>query len=96
VEIWAVGIKTAPSSACKNAREIFDWLGVGSLFDGISDGYRVEKQKPAPDLFMHESGQLGLSPSQCKVVEYAATVIEASSQAGWVFSSWFGCCREVG
>lgn len=82
-EIRAAGYKTALGSASKNAREVIDRLGVRALFDAISDGYSVEKQKPAPDLFLHAAAQLGLSPSQCVVVEDAAAGIEAGEAGGF-------------
>src|SRR5829696_4309448 len=61
-EIRAAGLKNALGSASKNAIEILDRLGIRSLFDAIADGHSVERQKPAPDLFLHAASQLGLLP----------------------------------
>lgn len=77
-EIRAAGLKSAIGSASKNAGEVIDRLGIRSLLDAISDGYSVERQKPAPDLFLHAAKQLGLPPAVCVVVEDAAAGVEAA------------------
>lgn len=82
-EIRATGLKAALGSASKNARDVIDRLGVRSLFDAISDGYSVERQKPAPDLFLHAAAQLNLSPAECVVVEDAAAGLEAAKAGGF-------------
>lgn len=82
-ELRAAGIKAAIGSASKNAGEVIDRLGIRSLLDAISDGYSVERQKPAPDLFLHAAGQLGLTPSVCVVVEDAAAGVEAALAGGF-------------
>jgi len=82
-EIRAAGLKNALGSASKNAGEVLDRLGIRSLFDAVSDGYSVERQKPAPDLFLHAAKQLGLPPSECVVVEDAAAGIEAARAGGF-------------
>lgn len=82
-EIRAAGLKTALGSASKNAREVVERLGIGSLFDAIADGHSVARQKPAPDLFLHAAAQLGLLPAECVVVEDAAAGIEAARAGGF-------------
>ena len=57
---------------------MIDRLGIRPLLDAISDGYSVERQKPAPDLFLHAARQLGLPPAVCVVVEDAAAGVEAA------------------
>src|SRR6185436_11931644 len=64
-EIRAAGLKNALGSASKNAAEVIERLGIRDLFDAISDGFSVERQKPAPDLFLYAAAQLGLAPSEC-------------------------------
>src|SRR6185436_12258521 len=58
-EIRAAGLKNGLGSASRNAGEVLDRLGIRALFDAVSDGHSVERQKPAPDLFLHAAGQLG-------------------------------------
>ena len=82
-EIRAAGLKNALGSASKNAGEVIERLGIRSLFDAISDGHSVERQKPAPDLFLHAAKQLNLSPAECIVVEDAASGIEAAHAGGF-------------
>jgi len=82
-ELRAAGYKTALGSASKNAREVIERLGIAALFDAISDGYSVERAKPAPDLFLHAARQLGLAPGECVVVEDAAAGIEAARAGGF-------------
>jgi len=82
-EIRAAGLKSAIGSASKNAGEVLDRLGIRSLLDAVSDGYSVERQKPAPDLFLHAAAQLGLPPSVCVVVEDAAAGVEAALAGGF-------------
>lgn len=82
-EIRAAGLKVALGSASKNASEVLDRLGIRPLFDAISDGYSVERQKPAPDLFLHAAAQLHLPPGECVVVEDAAAGIEAAIAGGF-------------
>lgn len=81
-EIRAAGLKSALGSASKNAREVVERLGIENLLDAISDGQSVERQKPAPDLFLHAASQLNLSPAECVVVEDAAAGVGAGKAAG--------------
>ena len=82
-EIHAAGLKNALGSASRNAGEVIERLGIRSLFDAISDGHSVERQKPAPDLFLHAAQQLNLSPAECVVVEDAGAGIEAARAGGF-------------
>lgn len=82
-EIRRAGLKSALGSASKNARDVVQRLGITDLLDAISDGNSVERQKPAPDLFLHAAGQLGLTPSECAVVEDAAAGIQAARAGGF-------------
>jgi len=82
-EIRGAGLKNALGSASKNAAEVIERLGIRDLFDAISDGFSVERQKPAPDLFLYAAAQLGLAPSECVVVEDAAAGIEAAIAGGF-------------
>lgn len=82
-DLRRVGIKVALGSASKNAREVLTRLGIVELFDAISDGYSVERQKPEPDLFLHAAASLGLNPAECVVVEDAAAGIAAARRGGF-------------
>lgn len=82
-EIRRAGLKSALGSASKNARDVVQRLGIADLLDAVADGNSVERQKPAPDLFLHAAEQLGLSPAECVVVEDAAAGIEAARAGGF-------------
>lgn len=82
-QIRTAGLKSALGSASRNAFEVVEKLGIRHLLNAISDGHSVEFQKPAPDLFLHAAWQLGLSPSECVVVEDAAAGIEAARAGGF-------------
>jgi len=81
-ELRQAGIKIAIASASKNARDVIARLGIAEQVDAIADGYSVERQKPAPDLFLHAAQQLGIPPEACVVVEDAAAGIEAAHAGG--------------
>jgi beta-phosphoglucomutase len=82
-EIHRAGLKSALGSASKNARDVIRRLGIADLLDAISDGSSVERQKPAPDLFLHAAHQLNLKAEECVVVEDAAAGIEAARAGGF-------------
>lgn len=82
-EIQQAGLKSALGSASKNAPDVVRRLGIAGLLDAISDGSSVERQKPAPDLFLHAARQLNLKPEECAVVEDAAAGIEAAIAGGF-------------
>ncbi len=81
-ELQAAGIKIAIGSSSKNAHLVTQLLGISDRIHAISDGYSVERHKPAPDVFLHAAMQLGLDPSECVVVEDAAAGAEAGLAAG--------------
>jgi kojibiose phosphorylase len=59
-------------------------LEIESLLDGCADGNSVERQKPAPDLFLFAAQLLDVPPAKCLVVEDAAAGIQAAKAAGMV------------
>jgi beta-phosphoglucomutase len=94
-EIRRAGLMSALGSASRNARDVVQRLGISHLLDAISDGNSVERQKPAPDLFLHAARQLKLQPVECVVVEDAAAGIEAA-QAGGFHTVGLGPHERVG
>lgn len=83
MEIRTAGLMSAVGSASRNAPEVLERLGIVHLLDAISHGGSVERQKPAPDLFLHAAAQLHLERSQCAVVEDATAGIEAARAGGF-------------
>lgn len=81
-QVRAAGLKVAVASASKNARQVISKLEIDELVDAVSDGHSVERQKPAPDLFVHAANQLGLTPEECVVLEDAEAGVRAALAAG--------------
>jgi beta-phosphoglucomutase len=94
-ELRAAGVKIAIGSASKNARLVVNNLGIAGLVDAISDGSSVERQKPAPDLFLHAAAQLGVPPAQCVVFEDAEVGVTAAL-AGGMWAVGMGPEERVG
>ncbi|AMO98301.1 HAD hydrolase, IA, variant 1 family protein [Collimonas arenae] len=61
-------------------------LGITGLlpyFEGrIYSAYEVGSWKPAPDLFLHAAGKMGVEPSRCAVVEDSIPGVQAGVAAG--------------
>jgi beta-phosphoglucomutase len=93
--LHTAGIKVAIGSASKNAREVVEKLELEAQVDSIADGNSVEKQKPAPDLFLHAAEKLGLPPEQCVVFEDAEAGVEAAI-AGHMWAVGIGPKERVG
>ena len=82
-ELREAGIKIGIGSASENTRAVLDRLRLWDYVDAVSDGYSVQRQKPAPDLFLHCARQLGVDPGAAIVVEDAASGIEAALAGGF-------------
>ena len=80
--LWERGVKIALGSASKNAMTILAGLKIGALFDAISDGNKVARAKPDPEVFLTAARELGVAPDRCIVFEDAAAGIAAARNAG--------------
>jgi beta-phosphoglucomutase len=76
------GVKIAVASASRNSPDVVRRLGIEDRIDALAHGGMVERQKPAPDLFLHAAELLGAAPAACVVVEDAAAGVEAALAAG--------------
>lgn len=94
-ELRTGGIKVALGSSSKNAQTVIQRLGIKDKLDAIADGYSVSQPKPAPDLFLFAAEQIGISASQCVVVEDATAGIEAARAAG-MWSVGLGPVERLG
>jgi len=94
-ELRQAEIKIGIGSSSKNAQIVLSKLGIKDRLTDISDGYSVQKHKPAPDLFLHAAAQLGLQPWQCVVVEDAAAGVQAA-RAGGMWTIGLGPQVRVG
>ncbi|MFM1847886.1 MAG: hypothetical protein RL417_1360 [Pseudomonadota bacterium] len=83
-ECRGAGLKTAIASASKNAPEVLERLGLGSLFDAVAHGGMVARGKPDPEIFICAARLLGVSPERCVGVEDSAAGVESIRGAGMV------------
>ena len=73
----------ASSSQPDRIRLSLDLTELLPLFDpNIFSATMVERGKPAPDLFLHAAGQMGVAPGDCVVVEDSPAGIRAAQAAG--------------
>jgi kojibiose phosphorylase len=94
-EVQEAGLRVAVASASKNAGTVMERLRLADRIDALSDGYSVERQKPAPDLFLDAAAKLELKPTQCIVLEDAASGVEAALAAG-MWAVGLGPAERVG
>lgn len=81
----AIAIPTCVASSGTHEKIRFT-LGLTGLYErfagrifSVSD---VARGKPAPDLFLHAAGRMGIAPAQCAVVEDSRYGVEAARAAG--------------
>ncbi|MEN0020610.1 MAG: beta-phosphoglucomutase [Planctomycetota bacterium] len=80
--LQVAGVKLAVGSSSRNARLILDRLNLTAAFDAIVDGNDVQRGKPDPEVFLLAAEAIGVEPSQCVVIEDAATGLAAAHAAG--------------
>jgi beta-phosphoglucomutase len=83
-DLRSAGIKIVLGSASKNAAPILDSLGIASYFDAVADGFAYTHGKPHADVFLTGARMVGVSPTECVVVEDAAAGITAALDGGFV------------
>ena len=81
-ECLRAGMRVGLASASRNAPDIIERLGIGAMFDHITDPGAVANGKPAPDIFIATAQALGLEPHACVGIEDAAAGIAAIRAAG--------------
>ena len=57
-------------------------IGLSGMFDALINGRDIKHNKPAPDIYLKGAEMLGVSPSECLVVEDAKNGILAAKAAG--------------
>lgn len=79
----ASGIRIGLGSSSKNAPRILAAIGLANLFEVVIDGNRITLSKPDPEVFLLGASALGLNPSECLVVEDAASGVAAGKTGGF-------------
>lgn len=77
------GILAAIGSSSKNAGTILKQIGLIDRFTTISDGTRISKSKPDPEVFLLAAEDMDLPPSACIVFEDAQSGVEAALSGGF-------------
>ncbi len=79
----AIPTCVASSGTHERIRLALTVTGLLARFDGrIFSAQDVARGKPAPDLFLHAAGALGVRPARCAVIEDSPLGIEAANAAG--------------
>ncbi|HEY0879430.1 MAG TPA: HAD family phosphatase [Zeimonas sp.] len=72
----------ATSTMCELAHEKLALAGLRERFETIVCGDQVPKTKPAPDVYLAATAQLGLEPGACIALEDSDTGLRAAYEAG--------------
>ena len=81
----AAGLRTAVASSADWIKVEANLNAIGLVppeWDAVITAERVERKKPAPDIFLAAAGALKLPPAACVVIEDAVNGIEAALAAG--------------
>ena len=83
---WAKseGVRQAVASSGEMANivAVVAALDIGNYFDALVSGAFLPRSKPDPAVFLHAAGALGLTPSDCLVIEDGVVGVEAARRAG--------------
>lgn len=83
IQLRAMGYPLALATAT-NRESVTDYMrrtGYGAYFDSIITGDRVERCKPAPDIFLLAAKELGVAPQKCLVIEDTPNGVRAGLAA---------------
>lgn len=70
------------SAPDENIDLVLDGLNLRGHFKAVINSSQVKNGKPHPEVFLKAAAAMGLSPSQCVVVEDAVIGVEAAHRAG--------------
>jgi beta-phosphoglucomutase-like phosphatase (HAD superfamily) len=72
----------ASSSRGAFVEAVLRHLHVERFFEGYTCGEEIVHSKPAPDIFLLAARKLGVSPSECLVIEDSSAGVRAGKTAG--------------
>ena len=61
---------------------VLERLGIRHLFDAVVTSEMVERQKPAPDIFLEAARRIGVEPKFCRAYEDSEVGLQAIRAAG--------------
>jgi HAD superfamily hydrolase (TIGR01509 family) len=84
LELRAAGLKLAVCTSSDLVKMNINLAAIGlkDKFDALINGRDIKNNKPAPDIYLKGAETLGVSPSECLVVEDAENGILAAKAAG--------------
>jgi len=62
--------------------QVLEHLGIRHFFDAIVTSEHVQRQKPAPDIFLEAARRIGVAPEHCRAYEDTDLGLEAIRAAG--------------
>jgi beta-phosphoglucomutase family hydrolase len=75
------GVKTGVVTSSRHGRDVLQSAGIAALFDTRLDGIDLDELglqgKPHPDMFLHATQALGISPRRAMIVEDAVAGVQA-------------------
>jgi len=74
-----VGLATM--SYCEQVRRVLEILELSDAFDFVASRDDVEHGKPNPEIYLMVAKELGVSPSECLVIEDSPTGVKAALNA---------------
>ncbi|MCH5299082.1 MAG: HAD family phosphatase [Ruminococcus sp.] len=75
-------IAVATATPLERTEEYLRRVGLLSYFDKIISAHMVEHGKPAPDIYLRASKELGLSPEECVALEDSLNGLRSANSAG--------------
>jgi HAD superfamily hydrolase (TIGR01509 family) len=89
---WLRGPKcVASSTTLERIRLSLETTGLGRFFEtNLFSANDVPRGKPAPDLFLHAAGRMGIDARDCIVVEDSAVGVAAAAAAGMTAIGFVG------
>ena len=89
---WLRGPKcVASSSSHERIRVSLESTGLIQFFEpNLFSANDIRHGKPAPDLFLHAAGKLGVQPAECIVVEDSTVGVTAGVAAGMTVIGFVG------
>lgn len=81
----------ASSGRLERVELILDMMGIADRFHGnVFSGQKVERGKPAPDLFLWAADAMGADPRRCAVIEDSIFGVQAGVAAGMTVFGYAG------
>ncbi len=75
-------LAVASGSLHKTINAVLELRDLRRFFSVVASSQDVKRSKPAPDVFLHAAGLLGLPPEACCVIEDSVAGVEAGLAAG--------------